>query len=136
MIKPIVKDIMFLSQPSVEATAKDKQIIVDLQDTLAAHSEECVGMAANMIGYSKRIIIAMDGKRPLIMVNPKLLSKEKPFDTEEGCLSLTGVRPVQRFEKIRVSYLDERFKKRCDVFTGWTAQIIQHEMDHLEGIII
>ena len=136
MLKPIVKDIIFLSQPSEPAGPKDKAIITDLMDTLQAHSHECVGMAANMMGYRKRIIIVADGRQQLVMVNPVLLNKEQPFTIEEGCLSLTGVRPTTRYEKIKVAYLDAKFRKRQDTFTGWTAQIIQHECDHLEGIII
>lgn len=136
MVKPIMRDILFLGKKSVEATEEDKQVITDLHDTLAAHREGCVGMAANMIGYKKRIIIVATGVMDIVMVNPVIIQKSQPFDTEEGCLSLEGTRKTKRFKKIKVKFLDESFKQQTQSFEGWTAQIIQHECDHLEGIII
>ena len=136
MIKPIVKDTFFLSQKSEPSTGKDTEVIKDLQDTLAAHREGCVGMAANMIGYKKRIIIVSMGFMDLIMNNPVILSKTDSYEAEEGCLSLLGTRKTTRYKEIEVEYEDINFKKQRQKFTGFTAQIIQHEMDHLEGIII
>lgn len=136
MIKPIVKDIFFLGQKSEPATPDDKQVITDLMDTLAAHREGCVGMAANMIGAKKRIIIVNIGLIDMIMVNPVIVSKDGPYQTEEGCLSLAGVRPTTRYENIEVTYQDQHFNTYTRKFSGWTAQIIQHEIDHCDGIII
>ena len=136
MIKSIVKDIFFLGQKSEPATPDDKQVITDLMDTLAAYREGCVGMAANMIGAKKRIIIVNIGLIDMIMVNPVIVSKDGPYQTEEGCLSLTGVRPTTRYENIEVTYQDQHFNTYTRKFSGWTAQIIQHEIDHCDGIII
>ena len=136
MIKPINRDIIFLSQKSEEATQKDTQTGKDLQDTLTANRERCVGMAANMIGVKKRIIIVNIGFVNLVMYNPVILKKDSPYETEEGCLSLDGVRKTVRYENIEVECFDSSWKKHREKFSGWTAQIIQHEMDHLEGIII
>lgn len=136
MVKPIINDVLFLSQPSVPATKRDAQVGVDLLDTLAANSERCVGMAANMIGVNKRIIVVNMGKSNVLMYNPVIVAKSGAFETEEGCLSLIGERPCTRYEEIKVAYQDSKFVKRTEKFTGWTAQIIQHECDHLEGIII
>ena len=136
MIKTIVRDLFFLGQKSEETTQKDGQVIQDLQDTLAAHREGCVGMAANMIGYRKRSIIVSTGFYDLVMNNPIILSKAEPYETEEGCLSLDGVRKTTRYRKIEVRYQDVYFKEQRQSFNGFIAQIIQHEMDHLEGIII
>lgn len=136
MIKPIVKDVMFLGQKSEAATADDGQIITDLQDTLKAHRDGCVGMAANMIGYKKRIIIVSMGFADLIMQNPVIKAKSGKYETEESCLSLTGRRKTERYQDIEVEYLDVSLKKQRQKFSGYVAQIIQHEMDHLEGIII
>lgn len=136
MIKEIIHDEFFLSRPAEPATQKDKQLIQDLQDTLKANADRCVGMAANMIGVSKAMIIFTMGKTNVVMINPIIVKKSKPFETEEGCLSLQGVRPVTRYEEILVNYQDEKFRKQQEHFTGWTAQIIQHECDHLEGILI
>ena len=133
MIKPIVKDIFFLGQKSEPATPEDVQVITDLMDTLAAHREGCVGMAANMIGAKKRIIIVNIGLIDMIMVNPVIVSKDGPYQTEEGCLSLTGVRPTTRYENIEVTYQDQHFNTYTRKFSGWTAQIIQHEIDHCDG---
>ena len=136
MIRTIQRDILFLSQKSEEATQKDIQIGKDLQDTLSANRERCVGMAANMIGVKKRIIIVSLGFVNLVMYNPVILKKDSPYETEEGCLSLDGVRKTVRYENIEVEWLDGSWKKHREKFSGWTAQIIQHEMDHLEGVII
>ncbi|MBP3797215.1 MAG: peptide deformylase [Ruminococcus sp.] len=136
MVRDIVHDEEFLSKKSIKADTKDKQIITDLRDTLKANHERCVGMAANMIGFNKRIIIFTAGIMDIVMVNPVIVKKSKPYDTEEGCLSLEGVRPVKRYECITVEYMDSDFKKHRSDFTGFTAQIIQHECDHLEGRII
>lgn len=136
MIRPIVKDILFLGQKSEPATKADIAVIDDLTDTLRANLEACVGMAANMIGVKKRILVFSIGNIIVPMVNPVILKKENCYDTEESCLSLTGFRKTKRYEKIEVDYLDRDFKKHKQVFTGFTAQIIQHEVDHFEGIII
>ncbi len=136
MIKPVVKDVFFLGQKSEEATQQDLAAGRDLQDTLTANQNRCVGMAANMIGVKKRIIIVNIGFTNLVMYNPVLLKKDTPYETEEGCLSLEGVRKTIRYQNIEVEYLDAGWKKHREKFSGWTAQIIQHEMDHLEGIII
>lgn len=136
MIKPIMKDVIFLSQKSELATKEDSQVIDDLIDTLNANLEACVGMAANMIGVRKRILVFCMGDMIIPMVNPVIVKKEKPYEAEESCLSLTGFRKTQRYEKIEVEYFDRTFKKHKHEFTGFTAQIIQHEVDHFEGIII
>ncbi len=136
MIKPIMKDVFFLSQKSEPATAADKQIGQDLLDTLMAHKHECVGMAANMIGAKKNIIVVDMGLMPMVMFNPRILSKKRPFETEEGCLSLTGVRKTTSYEEIELEYEDMNFQKHKQTFTGFTAQIILHECRHTEGIII
>lgn len=136
MVKPIVKDIMFLGQKSEPATKEDLQIAKDLQDTLAAHREGCVGMAANMIGYRKRIIIVSMGFIDVVMINPEIIKKSGSYEAEEGCLSLTGTRKTTRYEKITVKYQDMSFREHTQEYSGWIAQIIQHECDHMEGIII
>ena len=136
MIKPIVKDVFFLGQKSDPATKQDLSVGQDLQDTLVANQDRCVGMAANMIGVRKRIIIVNIGIMNLVMYNPVILKKDTPYETEEGCLSLEGVRKTTRYQNIEVEYLDGSWKKHRQSFSGWTAQIIQHELDHLEGRII
>jgi len=136
MIRNIVRDEIFLMQKSEPANISDMSVITDLLDTLNANKEHCVGMAANMIGINKRIIVVDFGIGILTMVNPVIIKKEKPYETEEGCLSLTGVRKTKRYKKIEVEYEDKNFVKTRQVFEGYTAQIIQHECDHLEGIII
>ena len=136
MVKSIVKDVMFLGQKSETATADDRQVITDLQDTLKAHRDGCVGMAANMIGYKKRIIIVSMGFADLVMQNPVIKAKSGKYETEESCLSLTGRRRTERYQNIEVEYLDVSFKKQRQKFSGYVAQIIQHEMNHLEGIVI
>lgn len=136
MIRPIMKDVLFLGQKSDQATKADQAVIQDLKDTLKAHEAECVGMAANMIGVKKRIIIVSVGIGNMIMVNPVIVAKKKAYETEEGCLSLIGARTTMRYEQIEVEYENESFQKKRETFTGWTAQIIQHEVDHCDGIII
>lgn len=136
MIKPIVKDIFFLRRKAETATREDIQVGIDLQDTLRANREACVGMAANMIGVNKRVIIVNIGFVDVVMFNPVLIKEDTPYETEEGCLSLTGVRKTTRYENIEVEYLDMNWKKQRQKLSGWTAQICQHELDHLEGIII
>lgn len=136
MIKPIVKDILFLSQKSEPATKDDIAVIDDLIDTLRENLECCVGMAANMIGVKKRILVFTIGDLIIPMVNPVILNKENSYETDESCLSLIGFRKTTRYEKIEVEYLDRNFKKQRQIFKGFTAQIIQHEIDHFEGIII
>lgn len=136
MIKPIVKDIFFLRRKAETATREDIQVGIDLQDTLRANREACVGMAANMIGVNKRVIIVNMGFVDAVMFNPVLIKKDSLYETEEGCLSLTGVRKTTRYENIEVEYLDMNWKKQKQKLSGWTAQICQHELDHLEGIII
>lgn len=136
MVKPIVRDMFFLGQKSETATKADAQVALDLQDTLAAHRAGCVGMAANMIGYKKRTIIVSMGIVDLVMNNPVIISKSGEYEAEEGCLSLEGTRKTTRYRDIEVEYEDTSFKKQKQKFTGFPAQIVQHEMDHLEGIII
>ena len=136
MIKPIIKDILFLSQKSEPATKDDIGVIDDLTDTLRANLEDCVGMAANMIGIKKCIIVFSVGNIIVPMVNPIIINKENIYETEECCLSLTGFRKTKRYEKIEVEYLDRDFNKKKDIFTGFVAQIIQHEIDHCNGVII
>ena len=136
MIRTVVKDILFLEQKSEPATKEDVEVINDLIDTLRGNLDHCVGMAANMIGVKKRILVFSVGNIIVPMVNPVILNKEKPYETEESCLSLTGSRKTTRYETIEVEYLDINFKKHKQMFTGFTAQIIQHEVDHFEGIII
>ena len=136
MLKPVVKDIFFLRRKAAEATREDIQIGIDLQDTLRANKEACVGMAANMIGVNKCVIIVNMGFVDVVMFNPVLTKKDSLYETEEGCLSLTGVRKTTRYENIEVEYLDMNWKKQKQKLSGWTAQICQHELDHLEGIII
>ena len=136
MIKPIVKDIFFLGQKSEAATKQDLPIGQDLQDTLNANRDRCVGMAANMIGVKKRIIIVNMGFMNIVMYNPVIVKKDTAYETEEGCLSLEGVRKTTRYQNIEVEYLDGSWKKHHQNYSGWIAQIIQHEVDHLEGRII
>lgn len=136
MIRPIIRDVLFLSGPSSEATMKDLKLAVDLTDTLRAHASECVGMAANMIGESRRVIVFDDEGKYTVMFNPEIIRAEGGYEAEEGCLSLTGQRKARRYEKITVRYRDVNFKKQQGVFTGFAAQIIQHEVDHCNGIII
>lgn len=136
MIRPIMKDQFFLSRKSQPATADDLTVARDLLDTLLAHREGCVGMAANMIGVAKRVIAFDNSGSYMVMFNPEIVDRSSPYETQEGCLSLEGTRNTTRYRTIKVSYQDEKFKSRTRTFTGWTAQIIQHEIDHCNGIII
>lgn len=136
MIKPIVKDVLFLGEKSEPATKDDMEVVEDLIDTLRANIDGCVGMAANMIGVKKCIIVFTIGDVIVPMLNPIIVNKENPYVTEESCVSLTGFRETTRYETIEVEYFDKNFKKQKGVFTGFVAQIIQHEVDHCNGIII
>ena len=136
MVKPIVRDVLFLRQKSEEAAVQDVSLGLDLQDTLRANRDRCVGMAANMIGVRKRIIVVDMGILSMVMYNPVITKKDGPYETEEGCLSLDGVRRTTRYRSIEVEYLDGSWKKHRQSFSGRTAQIIQHEVDHLNGILI
>lgn len=136
MVREICKDVIFLGRKAEPATPDDLPVAQDLLETLAYHKDGCVGMAANMIGVNKRIIAFDNEGSYLVMFNPKILRKSGPYETEEGCLSLTGVRPVKRWKTIQVKWQNEKFQQRIKKFTGWTAEIIQHEIDHCEGIII
>ena len=136
MIREICKDVLFLARKAAPATPEDLPLAADLLETLAHHKEGCVGMAANMIGVSKRIIAFDNEGQYMVMFNPVILKKIGPYETEEGCLSLTSVRPAKRWKTIKVQWQNEKFQQRIKNFTGWTAQIIQHEIDHCEGIII
>ena len=136
MIKPITKDPIFLAQKSVPATILDLPVAQDLKDTLEALREGCVGMAANMIGVNKRIIIFDDHGSATVMFNPELVKCSGAYETEEGCLSLSGVRKTRRWRQIKVRYQNERFETRLKTYTGFTAQIIQHEIDHCNGVLI
>lgn len=136
MIRPIMKDEAFLALPSETAGPEDKGLALDLLETLIAHKDGCVGMAANMIGVSKRIIAFENGDEYMLMFNPVIVKKSQPYMAEEGCLSLEGRRQTKRYKSIKVEYQNEAFQTRLKTFTGWTAQIIQHEIDHCDGIII
>ncbi len=136
MIRPIVKDVLFLAQKSEPATKTNLLVGQDLMDTLKANADRCVGMAANMIGVKKRIIIVNIGLINIVMYNPVLIKKDTPYETEEGCLSLTGTRKTIRYQNIEVEYFDSSWKKHRQKYSGWTAQIIQHEIDHTNGVII
>ena len=136
MIQPIMRDPLFLARPSEAATAADLPVARDLLDTLRAHRDDCVGMAANMIGVSRRIIAFDDEGRYVVMLNPRITRTFGEYEAEEGCLSLPGTRRAKRYRSITVEYQDERMKACVRSFTGWTAQIIQHEIDHCNGILI
>ena len=136
MIRQVVKDEFFLSLPGENAGPQDLPAAADLCDTLRANRMTCVGMAANMIGIRKKIIAVYAGNMILCMMNPVITAKSGPYETEEGCLSLTGVRKTVRYQKIEVQYQDLAMKKKKQSFTGYTAQIIQHEIDHCKGIVI
>lgn len=136
MVRDIMRDEGFLAQRAEPATQEDLAVAEDLLDTLAAHREGCVGMAANMIGVNKRIIAFDNEGTYLAMLNPEIVKKSGPYQAEEGCLSLTGTRMARRWNSIKVRYQNLQMQTRFKTFTGWTAQIIQHEIDHCEGIII
>ena len=136
MIREICRDETFLAQKAAPATADDLATAQDLLDTLTAHKDGCVGMAANMIGVCKRIIAFDNEGTYMVMFNPEIVKRSGPYDAEEGCLSLSGVRKTKRFQTVKVQWQNEQFQTRLKTFTGWTAEIIQHEIDHCEGIII
>lgn len=136
MVKPIMRDLFFLRQRAEKATEADRQTAIDLMDTLKAYEDGCVGMAANMIGVNKAIIAVNMGFMNVAMFNPKIVKRNGKYETEEGCLSLDGVRKCVRYQEIEVEYEDINFKRQRQKYSGWTAQIIQHECDHLNGIII
>ncbi len=136
MIREICRDETFLAQKAAPATADDLATAQDLLDTLTAHKDGCVGMAANMIGVCKRIIAFDNEGTYMVMFNPVIVRQSGPYETQEGCLSLTGVRKTKRFQAIKVQWQNEQFQTRLKTFTGWTAEIIQHEIDHCEGILI
>lgn len=136
MIKKIVKGKQIFAKKAQPATEADKQVITDLLDTLKANRDACVGMAANMIGVNKSIIVVSAGTFQFAMVNPVITKKSGVYETEESCLSLIGVRPCTRYEEIEVDYLDQDFKPQHGKYSGWTAQIIQHEIDHCNGVVI
>ena len=136
LVKKIMRDPFFLAQKSEDATEADRQVVTDLLDTLRANLDRCVGMAANMIGVRKNIIVVAAGPFQFAMINPVITKKSGAYKTEEGCLSLDGVRPCTRYEEIEVDYLDQNFKRQHGKYSGWTAQIIQHEVDHCRGIVI
>jgi len=137
MVRELIHDPLFLARKSTQATREDLPIARDLLDTLESHRETCVGMAANMIGQTKRIIAVNDNGKPLLMLNPEILKTSGEYDTEEGCLSLLGgPRKTKRYEKIKVRYETMDFQVRIKTYTGWTAQIIQHEVDHCNGVLI
>ena len=136
MIRDICKDEAFLARKAEPATADDFGTAQDLLDTLAAHKEGCVGMAANIIGVNKRIIVFDDDGKYQVMFNPVIVKRDRPYEAEEGCLSLTGRRKVKRFQTIKVQWQNEKLQTRLKTFTGWTAEIIQHEIDHCEGVLI
>ena len=136
MIRDICKDELFLARKAAPASPEDLPIAQDLLETLIAHKDGCVGMAANMIGVRKRIIAVMAGKTVLVMLNPVITDRQIPFAAQEGCLSLDGERPCLRYQQILVEYQDEQLQRHVQRFSGFTAQVIQHEVDHLEGIII
>ncbi len=136
MIKPIMKDPIFLAQKSAPATVMELPVAQDLRDTLAAHRDGCVGMAANMIGVAKRIIIFDDNGSATVMFNPEIVKCSGPYEAEEGCLSLSGTQKAKRWRSIKVQYQNEKFETRLKTYTGFTAQIIQHEIDHCNGVLI
>ena len=136
MVQSIMRDLEFLKQPAQRATAADAPVADDLLETLKANQERCVGMAANMIGVNKAIIAFEDGGDYMEMFNPEILRRSDPFEAEEGCLSLAGVRKARRYREIKVRWQTRDMKTRVKNFSGFTAQIIQHEIDHLNGIII
>mgnify|MGYP004583758465 CR=1 FL=1 len=136
MIREIMRDEAFLAQRAEPATENDLETARDLLETLEAHKDGCVGMAANMIGVNKRIIAFDNEGMYMVMFNPEIVKKSGGYEAEEGCLSLTGTRKARRWQSIKVRYQNEKMQERFKTFTGWTAQIIQHEIDHCEGIII
>ncbi len=136
MVREIMTDTAFLAQKAEPATPEDIFVAQDLLETLEAHKDGCVGMAANMIGINKRIIAFDNEGKYMVMFNPEIIKKSGPYQIQEGCLSLPGTRTTKRWKSIKVQYQTEAFQTRYKSFTGWTAQIIQHEIDHCEGVLI
>ena len=137
MVRELIHDPILLGRPSVPATAEDLNVAQDLLDTLNAHRETCVGLAANMIGVHKTLIVFDNDGEPMLMLNPEIIKAEGAYDTQEGCLSLLGgPRPAKRYQKIKVRFQNTAMQVRLKTFTGWTAQIIQHEVDHCNGVLI
>lgn len=136
MIRPIIHDPLFLALQSEPAKETDQYIIRDLKDTLMAYKDRCAGMAANMIGERKRIIAFFNGPLLMVMINPQITKRTGEYEAEEGCLSLAGVKKTKRWKEIAVCYQDEKFNLQVEIFTGFTAQVIQHECDHCEGVLI
>lgn len=136
MVREIMKDTAFLSQKAEIAAAEDVSVAQELLETLEAHRDGCAGMAANMIGINKRIIAFDNEGKYMVMFNPEIIKKSGPYQAQEGCLSLPGTRTAKRWKSIKVQYQTETFQTRFKAFTGWTAQIIQHEIDHCEGVLI
>ena len=136
MVREIVKDPARLTQRADYAGVEDLETARDLLDTLAAHRDDCVGMAANMIGVNRRVIVFENYGADMVMFNPEIVKASGPYEAEEGCLSLSGARRTRRWQTIKVRYQNELFQTRLKTFTGWTAEIIQHEIDHCEGILI
>ena len=136
MIRPIMKSEIIFTWDCAEATADDLAVAQDLLDTLAAHADTCVGLAANMIGVRKRVIAFVDGATRRAMLNPEIVQAQGPYQAEEGCLSLPGKRPATRYKRIKVRYTGMDLKPHTEQFTGWTAQIIQHEMAHCNGVVV
>ena len=136
MIRQIVRDTFFLSQKSAPAVPADRAVVQDLIDTVRANADRCAGMAANMIGFHKRIIAFNAGPLTVALINPEIIRREQPYEAEEGCLSLSGTRRTTRYQLIELTYLDQSFKPCRQVYTGWIAQVIQHEIDHCNGVLI
>mgnify|MGYP002427409565 FL=1 len=136
MVREIMRDEAFLARKAEPAAPEDLSVAQDLLDTLTTHKDICVGMAANMIGVNKRVIVFDNEGTYMVIFNPEIVKKSEPYQAEEGCLSLPGVRKAKRWKSIKVQYQNEKFQTRFKTFTGWTAQIIQHEINHCDGIII
>ena len=136
MVREIMRDEAFLARKAEPAAPEDLSVAQDLLDTLTTHKDSCVGMAANMIGVNKRVIVFDNEGTYMVIFNPEIVKKSEPYQAEEGCLSLSGVRKIKRWKSIKVQYQNEKFQTRFKTFTGWTAQIIQHEINHCDGIII
>ena len=135
MIRPVVRDVFFLRQKSEPATQADLSVGQDLRDTLASNRDRCVGMAANMIGVKKRVIIVSMGPVDVVMYNPVITRKDSPFETEEGCLSLEGKRRARRYRTVKLFWQDVQMREHVDILDGFQAQVVQHEIDHLDGIV-
>ena len=136
MVREIMRDEAFLARKAEPAAPEDLSVAQDLLDTLTTHKDSCVGMAANMIGVNKRVIVFDNEGTYMVIFNPEIVKKSEPYQAEEGCLSLPGVRKAKRWKSIKVQYQNEKFQTRFKTFTGWTAQIIQHEIDHCEGVLV